>query len=224
MAKENDMDEILAYMFLMLREADYKGLSIRKEEFVEHGKGMKFFPGVETWFERMNDYAAQRNVNLKHYIVSSGLREMIQGTSIASQFSAIFASGFMYNQDGVAIWPALAVNYTTKTQFIFRINKGVENSWDIESVNEYVALEDRPIPQQNIVYLGDGETDVPAMKMVKYLGGNALAVYDEDRPAAKDICDDLLVQDRADYSIAANYEDGSQLDKTMKKIIDNISA
>lgn len=222
LAQEQDMDEILAYMHLMLKEADYKGLSIRKEKFIEHGKGMTFFNGVETWFKRINKYALDRNIKLKHYIISSGLREMIEGTAIANEFSQIFASGYMYNQDGVAVWPALAVNYTNKTQYIFRINKGIENSWDNKSLNKYMPNE-RPVPQENIIYLGDGETDVPAMKMVNYLGGNSIGVYEAGKDKLKKISDQLVEQKRAQYSCEADYTDGSKLDATIKNILDQIS-
>lgn len=223
LAKAHDMDEILAYMHLMLKEADYKGISIKRDKFVEHGKGIKFFNGVETWFDRINQYADGKNINLKHYIISSGLREMIEGTSIANKFSAIFASGYMYNQDEIAIWPALAVNYTNKTQYIFRINKGIENSWDSASLNKFMPNE-RPIPEKNIIYLGDGETDVPAMKMVNYIGGNSIAVYEPSNGRAKDVCDELIAQKRAQFSCPADYSEGSELDKTIKNIIDRISS
>lgn len=223
-AKAQDMDEILAYMQLMLKEADYHGISIRKEKFIEHGRGIKFFPGVETWFDRINAMAAQRGIALKHYIISSGLREMIQGTSIAPHFAQIFASGFMYNQDDVAIWPALAVNYTNKTQYLWRINKGIENSWDNTSLNTYMDADARPIPQENIIYIGDGETDIPAMKMTKYMGGHAIATYDEARNGARQICDQLLSQQRADYSVAANYQPQAQMEQTICTILDRIHA
>jgi 2-hydroxy-3-keto-5-methylthiopentenyl-1-phosphate phosphatase len=221
-AKKHDMDEILAYMHLMLKEADYKGKSICRDEFVNHGKGMRFFEGVEDWFARINDYANDTGVNLKHYIISSGLREMIEGTSIAKNFSAIFASGYMYNQDQIAIWPALAVNYTNKTQYIFRINKGVENSWDNKSLNKYMPS-DRPIPQENIIYLGDGETDIPAMKMLNYLGGHSVGVYEPENTKAKKVCDELIEHKRAKHSCPADYRDGSDLDKTIKSIITKIA-
>ncbi len=222
LAEQQDMDEILAYMHLMLKEADYNGLSIRREKFIEHGKGMQFFNGVETWFNRINKYAKNKNINLKHYIISSGLREMIQGTNIAHHFAAIFASGFMYNQDDIAIWPALAINYTNKTQYIFRINKGIENSWDNKSLNKYMP-DNRPVPEQNIIYLGDGETDVPAMKMVNYLGGNSMAVYEPENASAQKIADDLIQQNRAKFSCPADYSENSTLDKTIKNILDGIS-
>lgn len=221
LAKKNDMDEILAYMHLMLKEAEYKNLSIRKEKFIEHGKGITFFDGVEQWFSRINQYALNKGIRLKHYIISSGLREMIQGTSIANEFSAIFASGFMYNQDDIAVWPALAVNYTNKTQYIFRINKGIENSWDNKSLNKYWE-EERPVPAENIIYLGDGETDVPAMKMVNYLGGHSIAVYNPERKSQKEACKALIDQDRAQYALKANYSENEEIDNTIKEILDSI--
>ncbi len=222
MAQQQDMDEILAYMHLMLKEADYNGLSIQREKFVDHGKGMEFFTGVDTWFDRINAYARNHNITLKHYIISSGLREMIEGTSIAKHFTTIFASGYMYNQDNIAVWPALAVNYTNKTQYIFRINKGIENSWDNTSLNKYMP-NDRPIPGKNIIYLGDGETDIPAMKMVDYLEGNPIAVYEPGNTNAQTIADNLITEDRAKYSCPADYSEGSQLDTTVKAILDKIA-
>jgi len=222
LAKEQNMDEILAYMHLMLKEADYKGISIRREKFVDHGKDIKFFSGVETWFDRINKYADAKNINLKHYIISSGLREMIEGTSIAKKFAAIFASGYMYNQDQIAVWPALAINYTNKTQYIFRINKGIENSWDNTSLNSYMPGE-RPVPAKNIIYLGDGETDIPAMKMVNYIGGNSVAVFERGNDRAKKISDELIAQDRAKFSCVADYSENSDLDATIKSLIDKIA-
>ena len=221
-AEEHDMDEILAYMNLMLHEATHKRISIKKESFINHGKGLKFFPGVEGWFKRINDYAKGEGVEIKHYIVSSGLREMIQGTSIAHEFDYIFASGFVYNRDGVAIWPALAVNYTNKTQYLFRINKGIINSWDSKSINRYTPDKERPIPFENIIYIGDGETDVPAMKMTRHNDGTAVAVYDPDKPESKISADKLLTQERADHSVKADYRDGSELEKIIKNFISKV--
>ena len=222
-AKEHDMDEILAYMNLMLHEATHKRISIKKNAFIKHGEGLQFFLGVEYWFKRINDYAKDKGVEIKHYIVSSGLREMIQGTSIANEFDYIFASGFVYNRDGVAIWPALSVNYTNKTQYLFRINKGINNSWDSKSINKFTPADERPIPFENIIYIGDGETDVPAMKMTRHNNGTAIAVFDTDNPKSKESADALITQDRADYSVQADYREGTDLDKTIKTLIDKIA-
>jgi len=219
LAEAGDMDEILAYMHLMLKEANYRDISIKRSKFVEHGNGIELFPGVASWFERINSFADGLGVNLKHYIISSGLREMIQGSPIADKFSAIFASGYMYNQDDVAIWPALAVNYTNKTQYIFRINKGIENSWDNKSLNRYWEEEERPVPQKNIVYFGDGETDVPAMKMVNYLGGTSIAVYESNNSRYEGIAKSLVEQNRASIAVAADYSEGSELELKVKDIL-----
>lgn len=231
LSKKNDMDEILAYMTLMLKMAKAKDHKIDKKSFIEHGNTIKFFPGVEGWFKRINEYGRKNNIKIEHYIISSGLREMIQGCSIADRFRYVFASGFLYDVHNVAEWPALSVNYTTKTQYLFRINKGIMNSWDNTKINKYTPNEERPIPFNNIIYIGDGETDIPAMKMVKYQGGTSIAVYpgkkgkrltNNEKKKRKD-AKELLDNGRADYIAEANYNDGKTLDKLVKDIILMIS-
>jgi 2-hydroxy-3-keto-5-methylthiopentenyl-1-phosphate phosphatase len=229
-ARENDMDEILSYMQLMLHESKIKKLQIRRIDFENYGKDIKFFDGVESYFERINQYAGEKGITLEHYIISSGLREFVKGTKIAKYFENIFASGFNYDSNGVATWPALAINYTNKTQFLFRINKGIKNSYDNTEINKYTPEEERPIPFSRMIYIGDGETDVPAMKMIKYQGGAAIAVYNpdiiakKDKPSPKQICEDLISQKRADYLAPTDYTEGSVLDKLIKTIIDKIHA
>ncbi|MDR2083977.1 MAG: haloacid dehalogenase-like hydrolase [Bacteroidales bacterium] len=229
-AKDNDMDEILAYMELMLEKAEENQISIKKESFTNYGKSIKFFKGVETYFDRINKYAGERNIIIEHHIISSGLREFVSGTIIAKHFKNIFASGFKYNKDGIAEWPALAINYTNKTQYLYRINKGVNNSYDNTIINKYVPYEDRAIPFTNMVYIGDGETDVPAMKMIKYQRGTAIAVYNPSNKISpltgktlKDQCLDLIKQNRVDYIAPANYAEGSELDEVIKLVIDKLS-
>jgi len=230
MAKSQDMDNILAYMQLMLEKARSKKVSITKKNIQKHGEGIKLFDGVGDWFPRLNAYAEARHVKLKHYIISSGLREMIKGTSISSEFDYIFASGFFYDANDVAIWPALAVNYTTKTQYLFRINKGILNSYDNEKINKFVEEKDRPVPFTNMVYLGDGETDVPSMKMLKQQNGYSLAVYNPSKPrtklrkSAKEVALGLIREQRVDYALPADYTNGSPLDLAVKAIIDRTAA
>jgi 2-hydroxy-3-keto-5-methylthiopentenyl-1-phosphate phosphatase len=230
LARLNDMDEILAYMQLMLQRATNEGLPVRKKDFEDYGKEISFFNGVEGYFDRINKYALEKDVKLEHYIISSGLREFIHGTKIAHQFKYIFASGFRYDSNEVATWPALAINYTNKTQFLFRINKGIQNSYDNSEINKYTPAEKRPIPFSQMIYIGDGETDVPAMKMIKYQGGTAIAVYNpkirakKDKSAPKQNCEDLIMQKRADYIAPTDYSDGSILDGLIKSIIDKIHA
>ncbi len=229
-ARENDMDEILAYMQITLDEARIKNLPIRKSDFINYGKGIQFFEGVETYFERINAYAKTKDIVIEHYIISSGLREFIKGTKIAKYFKNIFASGFEYDANGVAVWPALAINYTNKTQYLFRINKGINNSYDNYEINKFMPEKDRYIPFEQMIYIGDGETDVPAMKMIKYQGGKAIAVYNpkirakKNKPSPKQICENLISQNRANYIAPADYSEGSELDKMIKLIIDKIHA
>lgn len=229
-ARENDMDEILAYMQLTLDEAKHKGHPIRKSDFQNYGKTITLFEGVETYFNRINAYAKERDLEIEHYIISSGLREFIKGTKIAKHFKYVFASGFEYNPSGQAVWPALAINYTNKTQYLFRINKGIMNSYDNESINKYTPDSERHIPFERMLYLGDGETDVPAMKMIKYQKGTAIAVYNpkvraqKDKKSPKQICELLIEQNRADYIAPADYTENSELDKLIKFNIDRIAA
>jgi len=230
-AKQHDMDEVLAYMFLMLEKAKQKNISIKKEDFYQYGTQISFYQGVEQYFERINQYASQKGFEIEHFIISSGLREFVEGTSIAHHFKNIFASGFMYDALNVACWPALGVNYTNKTQFLFRINKGIANSYDNTLINKIVPENEKPIPFSNMIYLGDGETDIPAMKMVKMQGGFTIAVYNEDfkpteirKKSPKELCEEIVLQQRADFMAPANYLENSQLDILIKRCIDKIVA
>ncbi len=227
LAKKHDMDEVLAYMHLMLIKAKDKNIPIREEAFMKYGEKITFFEGVETYFDRINTYAASKNIHLEHFIISSGLREFVKGTAIGKYFKAIYASGFQYDDNGIACWPALVVNYTNKTQFLFRINKGIYNSYDNTLINKSMPEDQRVVPFSNLIYIGDGETDVPAMKMVNLYGGTTIAVYNPKsvatahRPkSSKDICLDLIRQNRADYIAPTNYSEGGELDVMLKKIID----
>ncbi len=171
-AMEQDGDPILAYMYRMLHEAKNSGISLRRESFARSGQNIRLYEGVREWFPRINAYAAAKRIQLHHYINSSGLREMIEGTPIARQFKKIYASSFFYDVDGVAYWPAVAVNYTNKTQFIFKINKGIESVYDSERINEFIEEEKRPVQFRHMIYFGDGTTDIPCMKkLVKQTGG-----------------------------------------------------
>jgi hypothetical protein len=228
MAKLHDMDDILAYMQLMLNKAVERKIPVTRQAFWDHGREIRFFPGVETFFDQINQYAASKNVIIEHHVISSGVRDIIKGTSIAEHFKNIFASGYVFNEEGVAIWPALAINYTNKTQYLFRINKGIDNSYDNSLINKYVEEDLRPVPFSRMIYLGDGETDVPAMKMIKFKGGTAIAVYDprkkktKSKPSAKDICEELIRQNRADFIAPADYSINSKLFKILRALVDNI--
>jgi phosphoserine phosphatase len=223
-AKKHDMDEILAYMELMLERSKATQTPIKRDTFKSYGKRIKFFPGVESWFDRIDKFARANGVTASHYIISSGNRETIEGTKIAKHFKRIFASSFRYDENGVAVWPALAVNYTNKAQFLFRINKGIDNSHDNSTINKYTPEEKRPVPFKNFIYIGDGETDVPAMKMVTYQGGKSIVVYQSRKHGGRNYAHDLVKQHRADIAVPAVYSQHAMLDKAVKAAIQQIAA
>lgn len=224
LAEVHDADAVLAYMYRMLQEARSKGLSLRREAFQESGKKVTYFKGVEQWFARMNKYARKKGLNLLHYINSSGLKEIIEGTSIASEFKHIYACSFLYDVDGIAYWPAVAVNYTNKTQFIFKINKGVESVFDAQKVNEFMEEDKRPVPFKRMIYLGDGTTDIPCMRLVKNFGGHSIAVFNPEEQARRGQMQSLIHDNRVNFVCAADYSDGEELDTVVKSIIDKIAA
>ncbi len=217
---DSGMDKILAYMYLMLKKAREADKPIKRENFVAMGKDIDFFAGVTGWFDRITAYGAERNLSVEHYIISSGLKEIIEGSQIRDKFRKIYACEFHYDANGVADWPCVSVNYTTKTQFLFRINKGVLDFSDDVALNRFVPDDERPVPFRNMVYIGDGMTDVPCMKIVKANGGRSIAVY---RKGQKKKVEDLLVHNRVDFVSPADYSEGGDLDSLVKKIIDNMT-
>lgn len=218
-ATEEKMDRILAYMYLMLKNARAKEVSIRREAFKVGGMNIEYFDGVKEWFSRIRDFGAEHGVSVKHYIISSGLKEIIEGSEIFDEFDEVYACEFLYDVDGIAVWPKQVVNYTTKTQFLFRINKGISDISDDDSLNEYVNEDERPVPFRNMIYIGDGLTDVPCMKLVKINGGYSIAVYTDKRKVS-----DLMTDDRVNYITKADYSEGTELDEIVKDIITKMAA
>ncbi len=214
MAEEKKMDRILAYMYLMVKKAGEKQKSIRRENLVALGKDIQLFPGVMDWFARINAFGEARGVQIQHYIISSGLREIIEGSVIAKHFEEIYACAYHYDESGVADWPAVTVNYTTKTQFLFRINKGVRAMSEDVELNKFIPEDDRPVPFRNMIYFGDGLTDVPCMKLVKTNGGKSIAVYTQ-----KEKVESLLSDQRVDFIAPADYLAGGELETLVKAII-----
>ncbi|MDL2226133.1 haloacid dehalogenase-like hydrolase [Deltaproteobacteria bacterium OttesenSCG-928-M10] len=215
-AKEQKMDKILSYMHFMLKEAKSADQRIRREDFVALGQDLEYFPGVEKWFSRISDFVKDMDVAVEHYVISSGLKEIIEGSSIYGCFKEVFASEFLYDVNEVACWPKNALNYTTKTQFLFRINKGVLDLSNDEDLNRYTPDDDRPVPFRNMLYIGDGLTDVPCMKLVKANGGYSVAVYQDGE---KGKVEDLIIDKRVDFLALADYSENGELDKIVKDII-----
>lgn len=217
-------DQILAYMKLMRDYSEEKGLPFTKKEFMAYGASVPLFPGVADWFKMINAYAKTRGVDLKHYIISSGLKEMIEGTQIASYFEEIFASSFMYDDKGKAVWPAVAVNYTSKTQFLFRVNKGCPDINDNVTVNAPMKEEDKPVPFPHMIYIGDGDTDVPCMKLVKGWGGHAIAVHQPNDQESMQKAFQLVADRRVDIATPGDYRVGSDMDIFVRAVIDKVAA
>jgi phosphoserine phosphatase len=223
-ARKHEADEVLSYMTLMLERASAADVPVRRKDFANYGKRVELFPGVEDWFGRMNKYAGQHGVQLQHFIISSGIKEMIEASRIGKKFKRIFASSFAYDANGVAKWPALAINYTTKTQYLFRINKGSLSIHDHGLINEFVADEERPIPFTNIVFIGDGQTDVPCMRLVRDQGGHSIAVYRPGSARQKASAKKLITDKRADFIAPADYSTGKRLDEIIRAIINKVAA
>jgi len=224
MAEEQDSDNVLVYMLYMLQKAKEKGLSIRKESFTEYGKSVHFFQGVMEWFDRIKEYGAENGVIVEHYINSSGMREIIDGTAIASKFKAIFASCYYYDKNGDAIRPAAAINYTNKTQYLYKINKGIFSMSDSVLINESMPEKMKRVPFRNMIYFGDGETDVPCMKMVKQLGGTSVAVFEPGNTKKEGCARNLFNQGRVNFCCEADYRNGSRVDTIIKTLIRKIKA
>lgn len=223
LAESNDMDQNLAYMYTMISEADGRIL-FNKKTLEDYGSKVKLFPGVEEWFERIREYGKKMGVIVEHYVISSGLKEMIEGTSVAKKgaFEKIYASSFYYNEQGAAKWPAQVVNYTNKTQFLFRIEKGTLDIND-PAVNDFFASEQLRVPFRNIVYIGDSDTDIPCMKLVNSFGGHSIGVYDANTNDKTKVYK-MMRADRVKYYVPADYSEGTQMDRLVKAIIDRTAA
>ncbi len=222
LAEKNDMDMNLAYMLTMVKKAKGK-FYVTKKALAEYGAKIKLYDGVEGWFGRINEYGESRGIIVEHYIISSGLKEMIEGTAIAGEFKKIYASAFMYDEYGVPEWPAQTINYTNKTQFLFRIEKGCLNINDHEGVNEYIPPENIRVPLRNIVYFGDSDTDIPCMKLVNSYGGHSIGVYDK-ASGNKEKVYRLIKNNRIRYFAPADYTEGSEIDCLVKAIINKTAA
>ena len=219
-----DASNILAYMKLMKDEAEKLGIRLTRENFHRFGADIKLYEGVREWFQNVNRYGRDRGVIIEHYINSSGLKEIIEGSPIAREFKHIFAGSYIYNEAGEAEWPGIAVDYTAKTQYLFKIQKGIFSSRDAKRVNESMADENKRIPFSNMVYFGDGETDVPSMKVVSMFGGHTVAVFDPANPAKRASARKLQRQGRASFISPANYARDSRTFRLVCSIIDKIKA
>lgn len=213
---QQEMDGILAYMYTMLRKCRELGIPLTRESLVEKGRSIELFPGVKEWFGRINAFGESLGVEIEHYVLSSGLKEIIEGSGICHEFKMVYASEFYYDETGTPVWPKLDVNFTAKTQFVYRINKGVLAVSNDKDLNASMPDDSKRIPFTNMIYVGDGLSDVPCMKMMRAYGGQAIAVYQAgNRPGVEE----LLSRGRVDFIFPADYREGTALDTTVKNII-----
>ncbi len=221
---KNNMDPILTTLFCFKRELENRGVKVSREFFNSYGKSVKFFNGVTTWFERINAYAKTLNIEIEHYVISSGLREIMEATEIAPSLKKIFGSCYVYDENGNAIWPSHSVNYTNKTQFMYRIRKGfTENLSDFGDVNERIKDKSKVIPYERMVYFGDGMTDVPCMKILTMYNGNSICVYKNNKES-HDQARKLYLDRRVKNYAPADYSEGGQLDHIAKHILRKIAS
>jgi 2-hydroxy-3-keto-5-methylthiopentenyl-1-phosphate phosphatase len=208
------MESILGYMYYSMQICKEKNIPFTKEYLQSVGKDIRFFKGVQNWFERINKYGESIGVNIEHYVISSGIKEIIEGCEIKDNFKKIFACQYYFDKNGVAVWPRIAINYTQKTQYVFRISKGIYDETDNKKVNE--KMSDRVVNYDNMIYFGDGITDIPCMTFVKKQGGISIALYQKGK---KDKVTNLLLDNRVNYICSADYQEGSDLDALVKCIV-----
>ena len=217
-AEKEGLETTMAYMYMMVKCCKEKGIKLSKEYLNNLGKYIKYYEGVTTWFKRINQFAEEQGLEVEHYIISSGNKEIVDGSLIAPNFKAIYGCEFFFNEDGEAIWPKISINYTSKTQFLFRISKGALDASDDKTVN--TKIETKRIPFHNFIYLGDGLTDVPCMQLVKEKGGKSIAIYPKGK---KEKVIPLFEEGRVNYLCSADYKSGSNLEKIVKLILTQMS-
>ena len=213
---ENRMDGLLAYMYTMIQECAVQNIKLDRA-FLNHcGESIQLFPGVREWFARINAFGESLGVQVEHYVISSGLREIIEGSGIAQEFREIYACEFYYNENGDACWPKLDVNFTNKTQFVYRINKGILDVSRDKELNDSMPDDSKRVPFTNMIYMGDGLSDVPCMKMMRAYGGQAIAVY---QASNRQGVEKLLADGRVDFIFPADYREVMELDRTVRDIL-----
>lgn len=224
-ARSHNMDNVLAYMYTSIKLVKEKKMKITKDEFFNQGKMVSFFEGVEDWFKRINEYGASLGLEVEHYIISCGLKEILEGTKIAKEFKRIFACGFAYDDETKEpIWATQAINYTSKTQYIYRVRKNkLDKLYDAYELNEYVEDRSTLLPYSNMVYIGDGETDVPCMKLVKTYGGHSVCVYNPNSEKKKKIAEKLYKDGRVNFITPADYKENSKIDCIIKDLLNKIA-
>lgn len=224
LSSRSRMDGISAYLYWLAKKYEEQGRPLRRSDFADVGRSIELYPGVDTWFRRINEYGRSLGLEIEHYVISSGMTEIIEAVPIASEFRRIYACRYFYDENGFARWPAQIINYTTKTQYIFRINKQVLDESDDDGLNAYVEKSQRPVPFERMIYIADGLTDVPCMRLVKEYGGKSIAVYNPASAKAGMTADRLIREKRADFMSAADYREGRDMETLVRLILEHMAA
>ena len=217
----NGADQITGSMYYFMKVAKDKKLKLTREALNNFGKDVEYYNGVSDWFERINNFGKALDLEIEHYIISSGYEEIVEGTSIRQYFKDVFACSYAFGEDGTPVWPARIINYSIKTQFLSKINNGLSKNDDI-AVNEYTPDDERPIPFNRMIYFGDGMTDIPSMKLTKERGGTAIAVY-KPKSHSKKKAMKLLIDNRVNFALPADYSENKEIDLVVKTILDKIA-
>ncbi len=219
-AKENGMGKIPAYLYVLKSKLNDKSIALNSEVLKKCASEIEYFPGVVEWFDLISEFAKEQGVIVEHYIISSGMKEILENTQIFKKFEEVYACEYLYDEYGCPVWVKNDVDFTTKTQFLFRINKKEHNVWDDKGVNQFIEHDLRPIPFTNMIYIGDGTTDIPCMKLVKNNGGYSIGVYSK----SKSTVNQLIYDDRVNLICKADYTNGGDLYRYVTGIIRKVAA
>jgi len=218
-AKENHSDPTLAYLMLLEQQMRLAGLKVNAETFIKYGKELKLFKGVDEWFSRIKQFGKLHNIEIQHFIISSGLADVIKGCSFIKDIKLVYASSYIY-KDGKGVWPKLSVNYSNKVQFLYRINKGTFDVFDQVGVNAKKDPNDSiNIPFQNFIFFGDGETDVPCFSVNQKNSGKNICIYEKGNEKSFEIGKKLYSEGRVHYLLDGDYSENSEIDKLIKQFI-----
>lgn len=207
---DTQMDMCLSSMCGIVELAKSQGKNVTKEYLRNFGKDIAYYKGVTEWFDKINAIGRSFGYEIEHYIISSGIKEIIEGSQIAKHFTRIYANFFAY-KNGIAFWPSQVVNYTSKTQYIFRVRKGaLDDLASLDAINAKMKDED-VLPFKNIIYIGDSQTDIPSFKVIKNSGGMSICVFDKNSENSKNTALKCFVEGRCNYYTEADYSEGSDL-------------
>jgi phosphoserine phosphatase len=214
---KQDWDPVPAYLHHMI-QASKQGVSspLTQDALRKWGKELPFFDGVQGLFDHIRSVVREANprVSLEFYLISSGIGDVLRHTEIAHEFHDIWASEFHYDEQGIAVAPKRVVSFTDKTRYIFQIQKGIigeASKGKPFDVNKKLNAQQIRVPMNQMIFVGDGYTDIPCFSMVKKEGGVSIAVYDKNHVEKWGNAYQFVADGRVSNLLSANYQEGSDL-------------